>query len=53
MITNWGAHLNDIALWGMKKEYENPVSVQGTGTFDKVSGIPSTLSTWSMNLPTE
>ncbi|MEX2567599.1 MAG: Gfo/Idh/MocA family oxidoreductase [Cyclobacteriaceae bacterium] len=35
MITNWGAHLNDIALWGMKKEYELPVSVEGTGTFDK------------------
>ena len=35
MITNWGAHLNDIAFWGMKKEYELPVSVEGTGTFDK------------------
>ena len=23
MITNWGAHLNDIALWGIKKEYEH------------------------------
>lgn len=35
MITNWGAHLNDIAFWGMKKEFELPVSVEGTGTFDK------------------
>lgn len=35
MITNWGAHLIDIALWGMKKEYELPVSVEGSGTFDK------------------
>lgn len=35
MITNWGAHLNDIAFWGMKKEYELPVTVEGTGTFDK------------------
>jgi predicted dehydrogenase len=35
MITNWGAHLHDIAIWGMKKEYELPVSVEGTGTFDK------------------
>jgi myo-inositol 2-dehydrogenase / D-chiro-inositol 1-dehydrogenase len=35
MITNWGAHLHDIALWGMKKEYELPLSVEGTGTFDK------------------
>jgi myo-inositol 2-dehydrogenase / D-chiro-inositol 1-dehydrogenase len=35
MITNWGAHLIDIALWGMKKEYELPLLVEGTGTFDK------------------
>jgi predicted dehydrogenase len=47
MITNWGAHLNDIALWGMKKEYENPVSVEGTGTFDK--GIWHTISAFDIN----
>ncbi|MDX1284532.1 MAG: hypothetical protein R3182_05960, partial [Draconibacterium sp.] len=35
MITNWGAHLIDIAMWGMKKEYELPATVEGTGTFDK------------------
>ena len=46
MITNWGAHLNDIALWGMKKEYENPVSVQGTGTFDK--GIWNTINAFDL-----
>jgi len=47
MITNWGAHLNDIALWGMKKEYENPVSIEGTGTFDK--GIWHTISAFNVN----
>ena len=47
MITNWGAHLNDIALWGMKKEYENPVTVEGTGTFDK--GIWNTISSFNLN----
>jgi myo-inositol 2-dehydrogenase/D-chiro-inositol 1-dehydrogenase len=46
MITNWGAHMNDIAMWGMKKEYENPVSVEGTGTFDK--GIWHTISTFDI-----
>lgn len=46
MITNWGAHLNDIALWGMKKEYELPVSVQGTGTFDK--GLWNTISSFDL-----
>ncbi len=47
MITNWGAHLNDIALWGMKKEYENPVTVEGTGTFDK--GIWNTISSFDLD----
>lgn len=47
MITNWGAHLNDIALWGMKKEYENPVSIEGTGTFDK--GIWHTISAFNVD----
>ena len=47
MITNWGAHLNDIALWGMKKEYENPVTVEGTGTFDQ--GIWNTISSFNLN----
>jgi hypothetical protein len=47
MITNWGAHLNDIALWGMKKEYENPVTIEGNGTFDK--GIWNTINAFSVN----
>jgi len=47
MITNWGAHLNDIALWGMKKEYENPVTIEGSGTFDK--GIWHTISAFSVD----
>jgi len=47
MITNWGAHLNDIALWGMKKEYENPITVEGTGTFDK--GIWHTINAFNLN----
>lgn len=47
MITNWGAHLNDIAMWGMKKEYELPVKVKGTGTFDK--GIWNTINAFDIN----
>ncbi len=46
MITNWGAHLIDIALWGMKKEYEFPVSVEGTGTFDK--GLWNTINAFDI-----
>lgn len=47
MITNWGAHLNDIALWGIKKEYEHPVTIQGSGAFDK--GIWHTISSFDIS----
>jgi myo-inositol 2-dehydrogenase / D-chiro-inositol 1-dehydrogenase len=46
MITNWGAHLIGIALWGIKKEYEHPVSVEGTGTFDK--GLWNTINAFDL-----
>jgi predicted dehydrogenase len=35
MLTNWGAHLNDIAQWGNGTERTGPVEVQATGTFHK------------------
>jgi myo-inositol 2-dehydrogenase / D-chiro-inositol 1-dehydrogenase len=35
MISNWGAHLMDIAQWGNNTEYTGPVSIEGTGEFDK------------------
>lgn len=47
MITNWGAHLNDIALWGMKKEYELPVSAEGTGRFDQ--GLWNTITSFEID----
>ncbi len=33
MITNWGAHLNDIAQWGNGTERTGPVEVEGKGTY--------------------
>ncbi|MBN1806585.1 MAG: Gfo/Idh/MocA family oxidoreductase [Sedimentisphaerales bacterium] len=33
MVTNWGAHLNDIAQWGNGTERTGPVEVEGTGRF--------------------
>ena len=47
MITNWGAHICDIALWGMKKEYELPASVSGTGNFSK--GLWNTIENFNVN----
>jgi myo-inositol 2-dehydrogenase/D-chiro-inositol 1-dehydrogenase len=46
MITNWGAHLIDIALWGMEKEYEHPVTVEGTGTIDR--GLWNTVNAFDL-----
>jgi myo-inositol 2-dehydrogenase/D-chiro-inositol 1-dehydrogenase len=42
MISNWGAHLMGIAQWGNNSEYTGPVSVEGSGTFDK--GLWNTLN---------
>jgi myo-inositol 2-dehydrogenase/D-chiro-inositol 1-dehydrogenase len=33
MVTNWGAHLNDIAQWGNGTERTGPVEVEGTGKY--------------------
>lgn len=33
MICNWGAHLNDIGLWGANLERTGPVEIQATGKF--------------------
>ncbi|UCG48741.1 MAG: Gfo/Idh/MocA family oxidoreductase [Phycisphaerales bacterium] len=35
MITNWGAHLNDIAQWGNGTERTGPVEVEGTGEYPR------------------
>lgn len=33
MVTNWGAHLNDIGMWGADVETTGPVQIWGEGTF--------------------
>ena len=35
MITNWGAHLNDIAQWGNGTDRTGPVEVEGSGTYPR------------------
>jgi len=41
MITNWGAHLNDIAQWGANTERTGPIEVTATGVYhnDKVWNV--------------
>ena len=35
MVTNWGAHLNDIAQWGNGTDRTGPVEVEGTGEYPR------------------
>jgi myo-inositol 2-dehydrogenase/D-chiro-inositol 1-dehydrogenase len=35
MVTNWGAHLNDIAQWGNGTDRTGPVEVEGKGEFPR------------------
>jgi len=46
MITNWGAHLIDIAVWGLKREKESPVSVEGSGQFTQ--GLWNTIEKFNL-----
>jgi myo-inositol 2-dehydrogenase/D-chiro-inositol 1-dehydrogenase len=33
MLANWGAHLNDIAMWANDTEHTGPVEVEATGKY--------------------
>lgn len=44
MLTEWGAHLLDVALWGMKAKSPRTVAASGGQFFDKDGEIPDTLS---------
>jgi predicted dehydrogenase len=35
MVTNWGAHLNDIAQWGNGTDRTGPVEVEGKGEYPR------------------
>lgn len=37
-MTDWGAHHNDIALWGLGKERSGPVSIEGQPLDESVQG---------------
>lgn len=33
MMANWGAHLNDIAMWANNTEHIGPVAIEATGSY--------------------
>ena len=47
MLTDWGAHLNDIAQWGNDSELSGPVSVEGRGYFPP-DGLYNTATQWEV-----
>ncbi len=46
-LTDWGAHINDIAQWGNDTEHTGPVSVEGHGVFPR-DGLYNTAIEWDI-----
>ena len=46
-LTDWGAHLNDVAQWANDTEYTGPVSVEGRGVFP-CEGLYNTATEWTV-----
>jgi myo-inositol 2-dehydrogenase / D-chiro-inositol 1-dehydrogenase len=44
MMANWGAHLNDIALWGADLNHTGPVAIEGTGQFPPQGNLWDVIS---------
>jgi predicted dehydrogenase len=39
MLANWGAHLNDIALWAADLEHTGPVEIEATGHYPQKGNL--------------
>ena len=48
MLTDWGAHLIDIAQWGHDSERSGPVEVEGRGEWPQDS-LYDTATKWDLN----
>ncbi len=47
MLTDWGAHINDVAQWGNGTELTGPISVEGKGIVAE-DGYYDTVSEWDL-----
>jgi len=48
-LTDWGAHLIDLAQWGNNTEQTGPVTVKGTGTFPPRDAVWNTAYEFSVD----
>lgn len=46
-LSDWGAHLNDIAQWANDSDHSGPVSVDGKGVFPR-DGVYNTAIDWNI-----
>ena len=46
-LTDWGAHVNDVAQWANDTESTGPVSVEGRGVFPR-DGLYNTAVAWEI-----
>lgn len=49
MITNWGAHLDDAAMWCCDLERTGPVEIEGTGTYPDPESFWNVLVDFEVN----
>ena len=49
VITDWGAHLVDLAQWGHDTEHTGPVSVEGKGDFPPRDAVHNTAATFDVH----
>jgi predicted dehydrogenase len=49
IITDWGAHMIDLAHWATGNEFTGPVEMEGEGDFPPRDGIWNTATTFKIN----
>lgn len=49
VITDWGAHLCDLAQWGHNSEQSGPVEVEGKGDFPPRDAVYNTAGTFAVH----